>query len=193
MVKLSTAEFVNNLDVLETFSLALPENKYISLLDDWLVAVTDVVKSRVAISEGKYKAVNMAGVAMISAIMNALDNQQIPYIFGGDGAAVTFAPEDRTVVEAALAKTKIWVAKELELELRAAIVPLKEIRQKKSDVKVAAIRVSDAVSNFAFIGGGITLAEKLMKEGRYNIGSNWPFVPLEPCSGAGTENCFHYH
>jgi len=78
---LSTVQFVKSLTLLETFSMALPEKNYVALPEDWLVAVTDVVKSRAAIAEGRYKAVNMAGVAMISAIMNALDNQQIPYIF----------------------------------------------------------------------------------------------------------------
>jgi len=169
VLALSTVQFVKSLNLLETFTSALPEENYVALPDDWLVAVTDVIKSRAAISDGRYKAVNMAGVAMISAIMNALDNQQIPYIFGGDGAAVAFASEDQDVAETALARTKTWVAEELELELRAAIVPVSEIRKQKSDVKVAAIRVSDAVSNFAFIGGGIALAEKLMKEGQYNI------------------------
>ena len=50
--------------------------------EDWSVVVTDVVKSRQAIAAGLYKKVNMAGVAVISAVMNALGSQEIPYVFG---------------------------------------------------------------------------------------------------------------
>ncbi|MEM9332630.1 MAG: DUF3095 family protein [Pseudomonadota bacterium] len=165
----ASADFANSLTVHTRFVSALPSENYQPVPDDWFVAVTDVVKSRKAIAEGRYKAVNIAGVSMISAVMNALGRQDILYIFGGDGAAVAFAPEDSDVVSKALAATCGWVEDELELELRAAIVPVKVIRDAKSDLLVAAVRVSPAIRNYAFIGGGISLAETLMKQGHYRI------------------------
>ncbi len=69
------------LPVLKTFYDALPQTNYVSIPDGWFVAVTDVVQSRAAIKDGKFKAVNMAGVAMITAVMNALGHQQMPYVF----------------------------------------------------------------------------------------------------------------
>ncbi len=173
-----TATYVKSLPVWEEFADVLPTKNYQSLPGDWLIAVTDVVQSRQAIKQGRFKPVNMAGVAMISAIMNALGHQDIPYIFGGDGAALACAPAEKELVENALAKTIAWVADELSLELRAALVPLSEIRKAGFEVLVSAVQVSSAVVNFAFIGGGIAKAEKLMKEGEFRIeraaGADYP-------------------
>ncbi len=165
----TTAGFVASLPVLEKFSSALPKENYQPIPDDWLVAVSDVVQSRKAISEGHYKSVNMAGVSMISAIMNAVGHQDIPYIFGGDGAAVAVAPEYEGVTREALAATRVWVSEALSLELRAALVPVAAIRAAGLELLVAAVRVSPAIRNFAFLGGGIGWAEKAMKEGEYEI------------------------
>lgn len=128
MARLTTSQFVEKLTVLKSFYEALPQENYVPIPTDWLVAVTDVVQSRAAIEQGKFKAVNMAGVAMITGIMNALEHQKMPYIFGGDGAVVAFAPEDAAVVRDVLARTRTWVFNELDLELRAAIVPIHAIR-----------------------------------------------------------------
>lgn len=169
MKRISTSQFVEELPVLKTFYEALPEDNYKAIPDDWFVAVTDVVQSRKAIEDGKFKAVNMAGVAMITGIMNKLGHQKIPYIFGGDGAAVAFSPDDYECVKDVLAKTKTWVRDELSLELRAAIVPIKDVRAKGNDVKIAGLFVSQAIINFAFIGRGVALAETLMKQGDYEV------------------------
>ncbi|MCB1467544.1 MAG: DUF3095 family protein, partial [Rhizobiaceae bacterium] len=61
---------------------------YHPLPDDWLLAAADIVNSTDAITTGRYKAVNMAGASVISAILNALDHREMPYVFGGDGALV---------------------------------------------------------------------------------------------------------
>lgn len=169
MKRITTSQFVDELPVLETFYQAFPSDDYIRVPDDWFVAVTDVVQSRAAISNGKYKAVNMAGVAMITAIMNALGHQKIPYIFGGDGAAVAFGPENLDMITQALSRTRGWVRDELSLELRASIVPVVEFKERGASVKIAGLKVSNAITNYAFIGGGIALAERLMKEGEFAI------------------------
>jgi len=163
----ATAQFVNALPVHGRFLSVVPVEIYKPVPDDWFVAVTDVVQSRQAISQGRYKAVNMAGVSMISAIMNGIGHQDVLYIFGGDGAAVAFSPEDRDVVNEALSAVVGWAEDELQLQLRAAIVPVHEIRKQGHDLLVAAVRVSEAIRNFAFMGGGIAFAEKLMKDGVY--------------------------
>ena len=169
MAGLATSQFVEKLPVLKTFYDALPEENYVPIPEGWLVAVTDVVQSRAAIKQGKFKAVNMAGVAMITGIMNVLGHQQMPYIFGGDGAAVAFAPEDYSAVSDVLARTRAWVSDELDLELRGAIVPIEAIRDLGGDVRVAGLHVSEAITNYAFIGRGVAIAEDLMKKGEYEI------------------------
>ncbi|MEL7428691.1 MAG: DUF3095 family protein [Pseudomonadota bacterium] len=167
--KSPTIEFTQRLPVQERFSNALPKGNYVPVPDDWFVAVTDVIKSRAAIAEGKYKSVNMAGASMISAIMNAVGHQELAYVFGGDGAAVTFGPDCLDAARDALSKTVTWVGEDLELGLRAAIVPVSEIRAVGNDVLVSAVKVSDTMNNFAFLGGGIAWAEDAMKSGRFVI------------------------
>jgi hypothetical protein len=154
-----------SLPVVEDLSACLDPARYVRLPDTWWIAVTDVVQSRKAIGEGRYKAVNMAGVAALSAIMNAADSRDLPYVFGGDGAAMTGPPELRGRATEALAATCRWVQEELGLELRAAIFDHSDILDQGQNVSAIRVRVSDALSNFAFVGGGIALAEKRMKEG----------------------------
>ena len=54
---------------------------------DWVVGVADVVQSTKAIAENRYKAVNMAGAAVIVAVTNAMAGRDFPFVFGGDGAS----------------------------------------------------------------------------------------------------------
>ncbi len=168
-VPVATALFTKNLPVREEFNTVLDDASYQPAPADWLIALSDVVGSRKAIADGGYKAVNMAGVAMISALMNALDTQDLPYIFGGDGAAIICAPSDRAAVEDSLAKTATWVREDLDLVLRAALVPVSVVREHGFDVLVQATQVSAAVKNFAFRGGGVSHAEALMKAGEYAV------------------------
>jgi len=165
----ATAEFTRSLPVANEFRAVLDGDLYRPAPDDWLIAVSDVVGSRKAIAAGQYKAVNMAGVAVISALMNALDTQALPYIFGGDGAAIICSPADRDVVANTMAKTVAWVKEDLGLTLRAALVPVSAVRAEGYDLLVQATRVSEAINNYAFRGGGLSRAEALMKAGEYEI------------------------
>lgn len=164
-----TAKFVLSLPVSSDFRAVLDEGLYRPAPDDWLIAVSDVVSSRKAIAEGRYKAVNVAGVALISALMNALETQELPYIFGGDGATILCSPADRQIVADTMARTVTWAREDMDQELRAALMPVSVVRAEGHDVLVQATRVSDAVTNYAFRGGGLSRAEALMKEGKYAV------------------------
>ena len=59
---------------------------YSPLPDDWAIGVADIVESTKAIAAQRYKAVNMAGAAVIAAVTNALEGREFPFVFGGDGA-----------------------------------------------------------------------------------------------------------
>jgi hypothetical protein len=168
-VTAATAEFTRSLPVGSEFRTVLDDDLYRPAPDDWLIAVSDVVGSRKAIAAGRYKAVNMAGVAVISALMNALDSQTLPYIFGGDGAAIICSPADRDIVADTMARTVTWVKEDLGLTLRAALVPVSAVRAEGYEVLVQATRVSEAVNNYAFRGGGLSHAEALMKAGKYAV------------------------
>ncbi|HEY6630686.1 MAG TPA: DUF3095 domain-containing protein [Rhizobiaceae bacterium] len=191
----ATAEFTRSLPVAREFRSVLEDDFYRPVPDDWLIAVGDVVGSRKAIAAGQYKAVNMAGVAVISALMNALDRQTVPYIFSGDGASIICSPEDRDIVAETMARTVTWVKEDLGLTLRAALVPVSAVRAEGYDLLVQATRVSDAINNYAFRGGGLSRAEALTKAGEYAVppappgsrpdltGLSCRWSPVKPDSG----------
>lgn len=142
---------------------------YAALPDDWVLGLTDVVDSTGAIAAGRYKAVNMAGAAAISAAMNALPGKNFPYSFGGDGALIAVPGEDAEALAAALRGTRHWVEAKLNLKLRAALVPVSAARQEGHQVAVARFAPSDAVSYAMFSGGGAEWATEAMKAGRFQL------------------------
>src|SRR5436190_1754952 len=82
---------------------------YSILPDDWTIGLADIVQSTKAIAEKRYKAVNMAGAAVIAAVTNALGEREFPFVFGGDGASFAVAKEDVEAARTALASTATWV------------------------------------------------------------------------------------
>ena len=163
--------FFDTLPVFEEFEGVADADNYRPLPDDWVLACADIVSSTQAIASGRYKAVNMAGASVISAILNSIGRRDLPFVFGGDGAFVAVPGSTVEQTRAALAAVKTWVAEELQLELRAAIVPIADIRAEGLDVRVARFQASSEISYAMFTGGGASWAEAAMKAGRYGIGA----------------------
>ncbi len=164
-----TDPFVDTLPVFTEFEGVADVGNYRPLPDDWALAVADIVASTDAVAAGGYKSVNMAGASVISALLNALGRRDLPFIFGGDGAMVAFPASKREITRNALAAVQAWVADELNLTLRAAIVPVSDIRAHGLDVRVARFQPSEEVFYAMFAGGGSSWAEAEMKAGRYRI------------------------
>ena len=80
--------FFDTLPVFEKFEGVADVDNYRPLPDGWALATADIVGSTKAIASGRYKAVNMAGASVISAMLNALGRRDLPFVFGGDGALV---------------------------------------------------------------------------------------------------------
>jgi hypothetical protein len=135
---------------------------------DWL-GLADVVASTAAIRAGRYKAVNMAGAAVISGVMNAIGSRTFPFVFGGDGASFVVSPDGREAAAEALAATVVFAREELGLALRAAMVPVADIRAAGQDLTVARFAPSVHVSYAMLGGGGAAWAEHEMKSGRYAL------------------------
>jgi hypothetical protein len=135
--------------------------------DSHILGLSDVTNSTTAILAGRYKAVNLAGAAVISAVMNALNGKAFAFVFGGDGATYLVAPEDRTRAARAAAETAAWVRDELDLELRIAFVPVEAIRAAGLDLRVARFAASPSVSYAILSGGGLAWAEAQMKAGSF--------------------------
>lgn len=165
----NNADFYDRLPVFEGFANIMDPARYRPLPDDWLIGLTDVVNSTQAIAAGRYKAVNTAGAAVISAIGNALPNRKFPFVFGGDGASFAVPACDETVAAAALAATAAWTRDDLGLSLRAALVPVATVGAEGLKASVARFGPSKNVSYAMFSGGGLAWAERAMKAGRFAV------------------------
>jgi hypothetical protein len=163
------SSFYTDIPVFGDFAKVVDDTVYRPMPDDWFIGLTDVVGSTVAIENGRYKAVNMAGAAAISAVINAFGHQNFPFVFGGDGVSFAVPGEYRDMAADALARTARWVEEDLELSLRAAMVPVGEIRTSGNDVKVARFGTSPAVAYAMFSGHGVEWAEAAMKQDRFAI------------------------
>ncbi|MGB8046049.1 MAG: DUF3095 family protein, partial [Pseudolabrys sp.] len=165
----STSDFYQRLPVFRDFTQVADDDCFRALPGDWMVGVADVRQSTKAIRENRYKAVNMAGAAVIASIANALKGRDFPFAFGGDGASFAVPSEDAALARKALAETATWVAEDLDLSLRIAMVSVADIRAHGHDVRVARYMPSDNVSIAMFSGGGMAWADAAMKRDEIGV------------------------
>src|SRR5262249_53545994 len=161
--------FYGSIPVFRGFERLMDPSLYSPLPDDWSIGVADIVESTRAIAAQRYKAVNMAGAAVIAAVTNALEGREFPFVFGGDGASFAVAPDDRDPAREALAATAAWVREDLDLVMRVALVPVSAIRAQGADVRVARFGPSANLSYAMFSGGGLGWAEAAMKRGEFTV------------------------
>src|SRR2546423_15463167 len=95
--------FYGGIPVFRGFGRLMDPALYSPLPDDWTIGVADIVESTKAIAEARYKAVNMAGAAVIAAVTNALDGHGVPFGVGGGGASFAVSPGALESRRAALA------------------------------------------------------------------------------------------
>ncbi|GLH80131.1 hypothetical protein SSBR45G_50400 [Bradyrhizobium sp. SSBR45G] len=169
MSKTSAADYYASIPVFRGFSRLMDPALYKPVPDDWLVGTADIVESTKAIADQRYKAVNMAGAAIIAAVTNALEGREFPFVFGGDGASFAVGPDDAEAAREALAATARWVGEDLDLSMRIALVPVSAIRAQGGDVRVARYGPSPNLSYAMFAGGGLSWAEAAMKRGEFAI------------------------
>jgi hypothetical protein len=161
--------FYGAIPVFRGFGSLMDPALYSPLPDDWTVGVADIVESTKAIANQRYKAVNMAGAAVIAAVTNALEGREFPFVFGGDGASFAVAPGDLDSARAALAATATWVREDLDLAMRVALVPVKAVRAQGLDIRVARFGPSPNLSYAMFSGGGLGWADAAMKRGQFAV------------------------
>jgi hypothetical protein len=161
-----------------TFANLMDQSIYAPLPDDWIIGMTDVVDSTLAIRQGRYRQVNFAGVSVIAALGNALGRFDFPFTFGGDGAAFALPVSRRTEAIQALEAVATYARTHFDLGLRAGLFPVSEIRKNGHDVRTARYAASDSAVYSMFSGGGIRWAERQLKSG-----SRWR---IEPRQGAAS-------
>jgi Protein of unknown function (DUF3095) len=174
----TTDSFYPTLPIRRGFRSLMDPAQYTPLPEDWTVGIADIVQSTKAIAEQRYKAVNMAGAAVIAALTNALGGREFPFVFGGDGASFAVPPRDADLAREALAATAAWADGELGLTLRVALVPVAAIRAQGLDVRVARYAPSPNLSYAMFSGGGLAWADGAVKRGVFAVApappGTWP-------------------
>jgi len=165
----SGESFYGKIPVFRGFTSLMDPTLYSALPEDWSVGVADIVDSTKAIAAQRYKAVNMAGAAVVAAVTNALEGREFPFVFGGDGASFAVAPGDLDRAREALAATAAWVREDLDLKMRVALVPVSAIRAQGLDVRVARFGPSANLSYAMFSGGGLNWADAAMKRGEFAV------------------------
>lgn len=169
MIPTDPDEFLAAVPLIAEFEGVAELDRYRPLPQGWVLAIADIIDSTEAIRGGHYKAVNMAGAAVITCVLNALGRHDLPFVFGGDGGLVALPGEGAGAARAALARLASWAREELGLEMRVALVPVAEIRGAGLDVRVARFQASDQVTYAMFAGGGGAWAEAQMKAGRFLV------------------------
>ena len=162
-------DFYAGLPVFRDFTHVMDPGVFRPVPGDWVIGMADVVQSTKAIAENRYKAVNMAGAAVIVAVTNALGGREFPFVFGGDGASFAVPAADGPLARLALAETATWVHEDLDLTLRIGIVTVETIRGQGLDVRIARYAPSENISIAMFSGGGIAWADGAMKHGEIGL------------------------
>lgn len=154
--------FYQNLRPFTDFKYFMEKDKYQKVPDSWWVFITDIKGSTLAVKEGKYRDVNMVGALGITAVLNAT-KISLPFVFGGDGGTILVPSELKEIAQDALEKC-IYIAKNnYKLELRVGAVSVKEIFSLGGSLEVAKYELSFKNYIAQIRGGGLTIAEKLVK------------------------------
>lgn len=161
--------FYGRIPVFRGFGRLMDPALYLPLPDDWTIGVADIVELTKAIAEARYKAVNMAGAAVIAAVANALEGREFPFVFGGDGASFAVSRDDLDRARDALATTATWAKENLNFVMRVALVPVTAVRAQGLDVRIARFGPSPNLSYAMFSGGGLGWAEAAMKRGEFAV------------------------
>jgi hypothetical protein len=157
------SDFFNNVPKFTQLDGVIEERNFYPAPADWLIVIADIRSSTKAVSEGRYKDVNLIGGAVICAVQNATGHRDWPFVFGGDGATVLIEPAAKASVEAALVRTRSLAKDDFDLDLRIGFVPVSDVRKLGTDVLVARYEVSPGNSMAQFGGGGVELADELIK------------------------------
>ncbi len=147
----SISDFYDSIPPLRAWMEIEKQSAYRPVPDNWWVLSTDIKGSTRAIKEGRYKDVNIIGVCAIVSVQNALE----PSL-------------------AALSYTRKVAKNSFNLEMRISKIPISIIREQNKNVEVAILQNEEKQNVFLFRGGGLTLAEQLMKsEPLYDLPENY--------------------
>ena len=159
-------DFYRDLPVTDRFFGMLdPRNRY-ALPESWYIGVTDIEDSTDAVSNGRFREVNILGASPIVGMLNAAGRDRLPYTFCGDGAVICIPPDLISHAKNTLYRCRGVGREQYGLDLRAALVPVSYIRRQGVEVNVTRYRVSEQYDQALFSGGGVRRAEQLLKNSK---------------------------
>ena len=139
------------------------KSQYRSAPDDWLLVVTDIVDSTVAIANGQHKTVNFVAAMAIAALKNLCAPTLLPFLFGGDGSVVMVPPQYADQARLALARVRGFALREFGMQLRVGLAPVAVLRRFGSDVLVGRFEPTPGNSFGVFLGGGVGMLETAVR------------------------------
>ena len=158
-----TTNFYEQLPAFTDFSGVTDFSSYSQVPDDWTVLISDVIGSTNAIKEGRYKDVNMVGAASITCVLNACEDIAVPFVFGGDGGTIVVPLSVYEKTATALCALQAKSKDIFKLDLRIGAVRVSDLRKKGVDVTVRKYQLSKGNFLAMFAGGGLELADELLK------------------------------
>ncbi len=159
----ASIEYFLNLKSFQDFSQVGQNLIYQDWPTGWSLVLTDIRGSTKAIQEGRYKQVNLIGAASIAAYVKCAGTQEVPFVFGGDGATLLVPNSMRADLIEELKSLKNLAAVQFSLDLRVGFVDVDELKSMGQPLKVAKYELSPGNFLAQFAGGAVSLAEHLVK------------------------------
>jgi len=156
--------FYDQIPAIHSIEDIVDAKHYYDVPTDWYIAATDVRGSTQAVADGRYKEVNAVAAASITALLNLLSDEDLPFVFGGDGASILIPPHILDAARTALSATREMAQAQFDLELRVGIVPVLHVHLAGYKIRVARLEVSENFSQAIFTGNGLSHAETLLKQ-----------------------------
>jgi hypothetical protein len=147
-----------------SFSAALEDGCALPVPEDWLVIGTDVEDSTMAIADGRYKDVTVAGAIGTIAIANITGSLVFPFFFGGDGMVFLLPGRFREAVLDVLADVSETVKQISGLSLRAGLMTVGALRQRGHELLVGKVHLTDRYAQAVAGGTALAAFDALLKE-----------------------------
>lgn len=158
-----SVDFYKNLPEFTSFEEFSNADLYAVAPSDWFVVITDVKGSTKAIENGRYQDVNTIGVAAITALQNILPASDFPFVFGGDGMSALLPSTVMDSVQKELSALRLLSETQFKFDLRVGIVPMTTIERHGGTISIAKYKMGNGQCLAMFTGGGLSLAEDLIK------------------------------
>ncbi len=107
--------------------------------------------------------VNLLGAACITAVINACKGENIPFVFGGDGATILIPPHLKPTCEKALRATAAMAASRFNMELRIGFVSVNELNENGYSLQVAKLEIAKDNYLAMMRGPALQEAERIVK------------------------------